>query len=204
MTTPADPSRIGRPWLRSVGLPSLDQLEDEDLVRRVARGDTAAFEVVYQRHASRVLGVARRVVRNPAQSEEVAQEVLVEVWSTAARFDPAQGSFRAWVTTMARRRAIDRVRSVQAADDRDLRAAASSHSPDFDQVSETVELRLEAERVRHCLGGLTDLQRESIELAFFGGYSHREVSDVLDLPLGTIKTRLRDGLIRLRDCMGVA
>ena len=204
MSGPAEPSRSGRSGLRSVGLPTLDQQDDEELIRRVARGDTSAFEVVYQRYAPRILGLVRRVLRDPAQSEEVAQEVLVEVWRLAARFDPAQGSLRAWVTTMARRRAIDRVRAAQAADARDVAAAAAQHTPDFDQVSESVEIRLEAERVRHCLGGLTGLQRESIELAFFGGYSHREVSDLLEQPLGTIKTRLRDGLIRLRDCMGVA
>jgi len=204
MSGPAEPSRSGRSGLRSVGLPTLDQQDDEELIRRVARGDTSAFEVVYQRYAPRILGLVRRVLRDPAQSEEVAQEVLVEVWRLAARFDPAQGSLRAWVTTMARRRAIDRVRAAQAADARDVAAAAAQHTPDFDQVSETVEIRLDAERVRHCLGGLTGLQRESIELAFFGGYSHREVSDLLEQPLGTIKTRLRDGLIRLRDCMGVA
>jgi len=204
MSGPTEPSRGGRSGLRSVGLPTLDQQDDEELIRRVARGDTSAFEVVYQRYAPRILGLVRRVLRDPAQSEEVAQEVLVEVWRLAARFDPAQGSLRAWVTTMARRRAIDRVRAAQAADARDVAAAAAQHTPDFDQVSESVEIRLEAERVRHCLGGLTGLQRESIELAFFGGYSHREVSDLLEQPLGTIKTRLRDGLIRLRDCMGVA
>jgi len=204
MSRPAEPSRTGHAGLRSVGPPALDQQDDEELIRRVARGDTSAFEVVYQRYAPRVLGLVRRVLRDPAQSEEVAQEVLVEVWRLAARFDPGQGSLRAWVTTMARRRAIDRVRSAQAADARDVAAAAAQHTPDFDQVSESVEIRLEAERVRNCLGGLTGLQRESIELAFFGGYSHREVSDLLDQPLGTIKTRLRDGLIRLRDCMGVA
>ena len=204
MSGPAEPSRSGRSGLRSVGLATLDQQDDEELIRRVARGDTSAFEVVYQRYAPRILGLVRRVLRDPAQSEEVAQEVLVEVWRLAARFDPAQGSLRAWITTMARRRAIDRVRAAQAADARDVAAAAAQHTPDFDQVSETVEIRLDAERVRHCLGGLTGLQRESIELAFFGGYSHREVSDLLEQPLGTIKTRLRDGLIRLRDCLGVA
>ena len=194
----------GRGELHSVDLQALDQRPDEELITLVARGDVAAFDVLYERHASRVLGLAKQVVRDPAQSEEVAQEVLVEVWRTAARFDPDLGSFRAWVTTMARRRAIDRVRSAQAADVRERRAAAAGLTPDYDQVSESVETRLEQERVRHCLGGLTSLQRESIELAFFGGYTHQEVSHLLSLPLGTIKTRLRDGLIRLRDCMGVA
>jgi len=175
----------------------------DELVQRVARGDTPAFTELYDRMANVVFGVIRRVLRDPAQSEEVAQEVLVEVWRLAARYDAAAGSVRAWVVTMARRRAVDRVRSAQAAQDREYQAVVAGHTPEFDQVSETVESRLEAERVHRCLGALTDLQRQSVQLAFWTGYTHREVSDVLDVPLGTVKTRLRDGLIRLRDCMGV-
>ena len=177
---------------------------DEALIAWVARGDTAAFDVIFDRYAGRVLGVARQVLRDPAQAEEVAQEVLVEAWRTAARFDAAAGSFGGWITMMARRRAIDRVRRVQAADDRELRAAGASHTTPYDEVSETVEGRLERERMRRCLGDLTALQRESIELSFYRGYTHREVAQLLATPLGTIKSRMRDGLIRLRDCMGVA
>jgi RNA polymerase sigma-70 factor (ECF subfamily) len=143
------------------------------------------------------------VLRDAAQSEEVAQDVLVEAWRTASRFDTDRGSVRAWLLTMARRRAIDRVRSAQAAGDREARLAAVA-TPAFDEVSELVEHRLEREQVRRCLDGLTGLQRESIELAFYGGRTHREVSDALGVPLGTVKTRLRDGLIRLRDCLGVS
>jgi RNA polymerase sigma-70 factor, ECF subfamily len=190
--------------LQSVAAPIRAELDDGDLVGLVARGDTAAFETVYDRHVSAVYGMVRQVLRDPAQSEEVTQEVLVEAWRTAARFDVQRGSVRAWLITMARRRAIDRVRAVQAAGAREVRAASANHAPDFDHVSETVETRLEQERVRRCLGALTQLQRESIELAYYGGYSQREVSDLLGMPLGTVKTRLRDGLIRLRDCIGVA
>jgi RNA polymerase sigma-70 factor (ECF subfamily) len=150
-----------------------------------------------------VFGVIRRVLRDPAQSEEVAQEVLVEVWRTASRFDPDKGSASTWVLTMAHRRAIDRVRSAQAATDREERVALRDHVPAFDQVAEQVESRLEQEQVRRCLSNLTDLQRESVTLAYYGGYTYREVGELLEVPLGTVKTRLRDGLIRLRDCMGV-
>jgi RNA polymerase sigma-70 factor, ECF subfamily len=174
-----------------------------DLVVRVARGDISAFEALYDQLANVVFGVIRRVLRDPAQSEEVAQEVLVEVWRTATRFDPDKGSASTWVMTMAHRRAIDRVRSAQAAHDREERVAHRDHVPPFDEVAEQVETRLEQEQVRRCLSNLTELQRESVTLAYYGGYTYREVGELLEVPLGTVKTRLRDGLIRLRDCMGV-
>jgi RNA polymerase sigma-70 factor (ECF subfamily) len=177
---------------------------DPELAARVARGETAAFEQLYDRHASAVYGMVRQVLRDPAQSEDVAQEVWVEAWRTAARFDAERGSYRAWLVVMARRRAIDRVRSVTAAGAREERAAVAGWTPPHDEVSETVQTRLEQQRMRTCLDTLTGVQRQSVELAFYRGYTHREVSDVLDVPLGTVKTRLRDGLIRLRDCMGVA
>ncbi|HEU4674983.1 MAG TPA: sigma-70 family RNA polymerase sigma factor [Motilibacteraceae bacterium] len=171
---------------------------------RVARGDEAAFEELYDAIAGSVFGVVRRVLRDPAQSEEVAQEVLVEVWRSATRFDPERGSAQTWILTMAHRRAVDRVRSAQAASDREERVGAREHTTAYDDVVEQVETRLEVEAVRRCLGGLTELQREAVNLAFYGGYTHREVAELLDTPLGTVKTRLRDGLIRLRDCLGVS
>ena len=167
----------------------------------VARGDHAAFRVVYDQAAPAVLGIVRRVLRDPAQSEEVMQEVLLEVWRTAARFDPSAGSATAWIMTVAHRRAVDRVRSEQRAAERELRAATASIA--YDDVSEAVEITLDQERVRRCLEGLTDLQRESVNLAYYGGYSYREVAELLGVAVGTVKTRMRDGLIRLRDCLGV-
>jgi len=181
----------------------LAERDDVELLALTAQGEAAAFEVLYDRHAGAVYGMVLQVLRDPAQSEEVAQEVLVEAWRTAARYDPARGGARAWLVLMARRRAIDRVRAAQAAGDRDVRVAVSGMTPEYDEVSEAVELRMEAEQVRRCLGGLSQAQRESIDLAFYRGHTHREVADLLGLPLGTVKTRLRDGLIRLRDCLGV-
>jgi RNA polymerase sigma-70 factor (ECF subfamily) len=175
----------------------------EDVVARVARGDEEAFEVLYQRVAGEVLGVVRRVLRDPAQSEEVAQEVLVEVWRTAPRFDRSRGTASAWILTMAHARAVDRVRSAQAAAARDVTVGRRDHGRDFDEVAEEVEGRLERQAVRSCLGSLTDLQREAVQLAYYGGHTYSEVAQLLDTPLGTVKTRLRDGLIRLRDCLGV-
>jgi RNA polymerase sigma-70 factor, ECF subfamily len=175
----------------------------EDLLGLVARGDRQAFEELYDRVVAQVYGLVRRVLRDPAQSEEVTQEILVEVWRTAARFDPERGSATTWILTMAHRRAVDRVRSEQATRDREERVVFRQRERAYDEVAETVETRLEQQQVRKALGQLTDLQREAVEMAYYGGHTYREVADLLDAPLGTVKTRLRDGLIRLRDTMGV-
>ncbi|WP_431035019.1 sigma-70 family RNA polymerase sigma factor [Streptomyces sp. P6-2-1] len=176
----------------------------EELVARVARGDRDAFSAVHDAVAGPLLGVVRRVLRDRAQSEEVAQEVLVEVWRTAGRYRPDLGSVTNWVLTLAHRRAVDRVRSVEASAARERRAGLlEQNTPAYDEVAEQVETRLEQEQVRRCLAGLTERQRESVTLAYYRGLTYREVAELLALPLGTVKTRLRDGLIRLRDCLGV-
>jgi RNA polymerase sigma-70 factor, ECF subfamily len=173
-----------------------------DLLVHVARGDQDAFEAVYDRLAGPAYGVIRRVLRDPAQSEEVTQEVLLEVWRTAARFDPAVGGAATWVMTIAHRRAIDRIRSTKAAAEREHKMA--DVGTPHDEVAEAVEASLDRERVQRCLGGLTDVQRESITLAYYGGNSYRQVAELLNVTLGAIKTRIRDGLIRMRDCLGVS
>jgi len=172
------------------------------LMRGGAGGDRDAFAGLYDAVASRVYGLIRRVLRDPALAEEVAQETLVEVWRTAARFDPSRGSAAGWIFTIAHRRAVDRVRAEQAATDRERRAATASVP--FDNVIEEVTVRLEQHAVRRCLRTLTRLQREAILLAYYGGLTYREVADRLDTALPTVKTRMRDGLIRLRDCLGVS
>jgi RNA polymerase sigma-70 factor (ECF subfamily) len=128
---------------------------------------------------------------------------MVELWRTAARYSPERGSAMTWVMTLAHRRAVDRVRSAQSSADRETRVVNREVARPFDEVAEQVTMRLEHEQVRRCLSTLTELQRESITLAYYGGRTYREVGELLDTPLGTIKTRLRDGLIRLRDCLGV-
>ena len=187
---PPDP--LGDP----LGDPPGDDLGEQ--IRLVARGDAGAFEQV----AASVFGMVRRVIRDPAQSEEVTQDVLLEVWRNASRFDAERGSATAWVMTLAHRRAVDRVRSVQKESERERRTAAADIP--YDEVAEAVESSLERERVRRCLGSLTELQRESVTLAYYGGYTYGQVASLLGVPTGTIKTRMRDALIRLRDCLGVA
>ena len=178
------------------------EVTDGDLLALTAGGDTAAFSALYDRVTPWVFGLVRRILRNPAQSEEVTQEVMVDIWRTATRYDAARGSAHAWILTIAHRRAVDRVRSEQAAADRTELAGIRSAEVDFDQVADTVTTRLEAEQVRRCLGALTELQRESIELAYYNGYTYPEVAQRLGAKLPTIKARMRDGLIRLRDCLG--
>ncbi|MGW5863981.1 ECF RNA polymerase sigma factor SigK [Streptomyces sp. NPDC055239] len=180
-------------------------MEPDELLLLIAKGDQSAFEKLYDLVSGPVHGLVRRVLRDPAQSEEVVQEVLLELWRTAARFDPARGSAFAWIFTLAHRRAVDRVRSTRAASERERRAAVErGEGPAFDQVAEAVEAGLERERVRRCLGRLTDLQRQAVTLAYYDGYTYREVSRRLSVPLGTVKTRMRDGLLRMRECLGAA
>ncbi|SCG53033.1 ECF RNA polymerase sigma factor SigK [Micromonospora coxensis] len=197
------PPPEGGPRLRAVPDVPDPRAEADDLLRAVARGDEAAFERLYALVSPRVHGLVRRVLRDPAQAEEVTQEVLVEVWRTAARFDPARGSATAWVFTIAHRRAVDRVRSEQAGAERVRRVAAGSGETPYDEVAEEAAARLERQQVRRCLTELTQVQREAITLAYYGGHSYREVAGLLDTALPTVKTRMRDGLIRLRDCLGV-
>lgn len=174
-----------------------------ELLRRSARGDEAAFAELYDATSRRVFGLVLRVVRDHAMSEEVTQEVYLDVWRQSARFDPERGSALSWLLTIAHRAAVDRVRSSEASRRRDDAHATTSHDVDFDATAEAAHASLEAQRVRRALTTLTDAQRSAVELAYLGGYTHTEVARLLDLPLGTAKTRIRDGLIRLRDTLGV-
>ncbi|MFT4212367.1 MAG: ECF RNA polymerase sigma factor SigK [Microbacterium sp.] len=173
-----------------------------ELLQAVAGGDRAAFGRIYDALAPRVFGLILRVLVDRAQSEEVLQEVFLEVWQSAARFTPNRGRGRSWILTIAHRRAVDRVRSAQASAARDARVGLRDVAAMRDDVAEDAELRIEGRRVAAALAGLPDAQREAITLAYYGGYSQSEIAALVQAPLGTVKTRMRDGLARLRRAMG--
>ncbi len=172
-----------------------------ELLRRAGRGDQSAFAALFDELSPMVHGVVLRVVRDPSQAEEVTQEVFVELWRLAARFDGTRGSARSWATTLAHRRAIDRVRSEQKSRDRQERDAAKAIG-DHDVVVAEAEASMDSARVRRAMERLSGLQREALTLAYFGGHTYREVALVLEVAEGTVKSRIRDGLIRLRDELG--
>ena len=174
-----------------------------DALRAAGRGDESAFGEFYDLTASMVHGIVTRVVRDPAISEEVTQEVFVELWRLAPRYDDKRGTARGWAATIAHRRAVDRVRSEQASRGRDQREFYERPTP-TDVVSEEVIDELDRTRVERALADLSDTQREAVTLAYYGGHTYREVAVLLGVPEGTVKTRIRDGLGRLRDQFGVA
>lgn len=173
------------------------------LLQRVAAGDRAAFAELYDSLSARAFGLILRVLVDRSQSEEVLQEVFLEIWQSAGRFTPNRGQGRSWVLTIAHRRAVDRVRSAQSSVDRDVRAGFRDMDVAYDAVSEKVELKMEGRRVVDALATLPEPQKEALTLAYFGGYSQSEIATLVGAPLGTVKTRMRDGLSRLRMEMGV-
>jgi RNA polymerase sigma-70 factor (ECF subfamily) len=174
-----------------------------DLLKRASRGDESAFALWYDATSARAYGLAVRVLRDRAQAEEVTQEAYLDCWRHAARFDPAKGSALSWLLTVVHRKAVDRVRSAEAASRRDTAYGNREIAVSHDETAEAATASLEATRVRSALASLTIKQREAVQLAFLGGYTHTEVAAMLDLPIGTAKTRIRDGLIRMRDALGV-
>jgi RNA polymerase sigma-70 factor (ECF subfamily) len=192
---PARPRVLPDETEEGAGPPGLD-----DLLVAAGRGDESAFGHVYHRLAPSVFGLAKRVVRDPALAEDVSQEVFASVWRQATRYDPAKGSAQTWVLTLTHRRAVDVVRSDEAASRREIDNA--THDTPFDVVHEQATTRIEREQVRRCLSALTEVQREVVMLAYYGGHTYAEVSALLQANLSTVKTRMRDGLVRLRDCLG--
>jgi RNA polymerase sigma-70 factor (ECF subfamily) len=178
--------------------------ELDALLRQVARQDPDAFAAFYDQTRSRVFGLVTRVLRDPGYSEETTQDVYLQVWRSASNYDPSAGSPMAWLLTLAHRRAVDRVRSEQAASTRESRYGAASVDPPSDHVSDAVLLSDERRQVLECLDSLTDTQRECIQLAYYDGLTYVQVSDRLAANLATIKSRMRDAIRGLRRCLGVA
>lgn len=170
----------------------------DDLLQRVGFGDRRAFEQLYALTSPRLFGLVRRVLRDPSQSEEVSQEVYLEVWQTASRYDRSKGRCLTWMFTMAHRRAVDRVRASQSSRDRDLRIGMRDQDSPRDTVAEQVEVSVEGARMRRAIATLSLVQRQAIELSYFSGYTQGEVAEMRGTPVGTVKTRVRDGLIKLR------
>ena len=167
------------------------------LVKRVADGDRQAFEELYDLTSPRVYGMALRVIRDAGFSEEITQEVYLTVWRTAASYDTS-GSVMAWLLTMAHRRSVDRIRTETASRRPTLTHGRESVTPAFDEVAEITERRETVRLIRAGLAHLTPVQRESIELAYFDGLTYREVAERLQVALPTVKSRIRDGMRRLR------
>lgn len=173
------------------------------LLTRAARGDESAFAELYDATSARVHGLVVRVVRDRAQSEEVTQEAYLDIWRHCTRYDASRGSALSWMMTIAHRKAVDRIRSAEASKARDITYEATTVEREHDTTLEEVEVRLDQQRVRRALATLTETQRGAVELAYLGGHTHTEVAALLGIPLGTAKTRIRDGLIRLRDTLEV-
>ncbi|MGI8457881.1 MAG: sigma-70 family RNA polymerase sigma factor [Propionibacteriaceae bacterium] len=175
-----------------------------ELLRRTRDGDSTAFEELYRRTSSRIFGMTYRVLRSSELASEVTQEVYVEVWQQADRYDPARGSVLAWMTTTAHRRAVDRVRSVSKATARDEKWGIASLERETDDVYEQTICRMDARRVRSALGVLTPLQRDTVVALYLDGRTQTDLAAELGASVSTVKTRIRDALTRLRTTMVAA
>jgi RNA polymerase sigma-70 factor (ECF subfamily) len=174
------------------------------LLRRVAQQDVEAFAAFYDNTRARVFGLVLRVLRDPGYSEETTQDVYLQVWRSAAGYNPAAGTPLAWLMTLAHRRAVDRVRSEQSGSQRESRYGAANVELPADRVAEAVIQLDEQRQVTECLETLTDAQRECIQLAYYQGLTYVQVSERLAANLATIKSRMRDGIRGLRKCLGVS
>jgi RNA polymerase sigma-70 factor (ECF subfamily) len=185
--------------LRLVRSRGRDGPDPDALVLQIARGDAHAFEALYDVMGAAVHGVARRVVRDPDRAEDVTQDAFLEVWRKAPSFDQSRGSAKTWIMTIAHRRAVDAVRRNESQKRYDGQATVEEVS--HDQPADRLLEEEEHSAVRGCLDTLTELQLEAVQLAYFNGFTYAQVATLLGKPLPTIKTRMRDGLIRLRDCL---
>lgn len=183
---------------------ALQRLADEELITLVERQDADAFAVIYDRHGGAAYSLAHRIVGDPAVAEDVTQEAFLSVWRSGARFDAARGSVRSWTLGIVRNRAIDALRRAASPapkldldDDGVLEGQAAGELTDAEAIR-----RETAQRVRGALGELPDEQSQVIGLAYFGGFTHSEIAEMLGMPLGTVKGRMRLGLEKIRVMLG--
>lgn len=178
---------------------ALSRLSDERLMRLVANLDAAAFEVLYDRHVAAVYGLCRRMVRSSAQADDICQEAFLSVWRSGGRYDPARGSVRSWMLSITHNRAIDQIRRSRRHDDRQIQDdTLAEQMPAAEHTDAEALDRIAADEAGHALRCLPDKQRAVIELSFYAGFSHAEIADRLDVPLGTVKGRMRLGLEKLQ------
>jgi RNA polymerase sigma-70 factor, ECF subfamily len=177
-----------------------DRLADQAALARMARGDQDGLAELYDRHARPIYSLALRILQDPSDAEDVVQEVFSQAWQQAGRYDPSRGAVAAWLLTVARSRAIDRLRARRARPENLMDERAVLNIVDLGQAQDEQVLSAEQiARVRAALGDLPVLQRVAIELAYYEGLTHAEIAARLEQPLGTVKTRIRLALLKLRD-----
>ena len=174
----------------------LDEVSDAQLVTSIARYSEVALAEAYRRHGGAVFGLAKRVLQNPTEAEDVTQEVFLRLWNQPDRFDPDRGSLRSFLLAQAHGRAVDAVRSSSSRRARESRDAMRTAEAEYDMQHEVWDLAV-AEQVAHAMGELPDEERRAIELAYFDGRTYREVAQLLDQPEGTVKSRIRNGMRRM-------
>jgi RNA polymerase sigma-70 factor (ECF subfamily) len=188
-----------------LGAPDLRGLADEELMELVDAGDTRAFEVIFDRHARAGYSLALRMCGRRALAEDIVQEAFLSLWRSGSGYDRARGSVRSWVLSAVHNRAVDALRRTGAKAGRDVSdEGIAERLPARDTTDAEVERRDESRRVRSALDELPPDQRQVIELAYFGGLSHSQIAEMLDLPPGTVKGRMRLGLTKMRQALGEA
>jgi RNA polymerase sigma-70 factor (ECF subfamily) len=175
----------------------IDECSDAQLVTSIARYSEVALAEVYRRHGGAVYGLAKRVLHNPAEAEDVTQEVFLRLWNQPDRFDAARGSLRSFLLAQAHGRAVDAVRSSSSRRLREARDAVRTAEAGYDLQHEVWDLAV-ADQVTRAMGNLPEEERRAIELAYFDGHTYREVAQLLDQPEGTVKSRIRNGMRRMR------